>query len=918
MDSNMDFGFSSNSDNGNKEHQNRFIFSDDYYDSIASSESENPIKPVDAPVKFTGTGPSLMDIASNGQQKFSISETPSTTVSAPPSVYNANNFTTDNPNVSQASSFEQVVHNDYNSSTEDNQNVFDFFGHNAHTDLNEDKAIEEVAFDSVAVAQEDRTKKSFLNTLEDKLTNRRKNSAPSLEVVHVGNLSPIHQEEEENHLANEDLSSSLTPPQIQPDIQGQQDLSTQMDAQLQSQIPPSDKSQSLNSTEFQSQPISVTVTGVSTPEFNTAVSGLKQEYNLNESSSFADTATPDEKIEVPKTDTASSLPLTFKQNQEEEKAPMDFLLKKEDLPTIEKNVQYDQKNANILDFSSFRNADTPAQFITNQEPNIRVEADKNSFQQLVVPDFMSGTVKTDDLNIATGVNEELEKELMRQKQEEEEEKRKLLATQQGYDLYKKDEPKTELIYKAGGKSIIREKREKPKNTFSPTSISTSESSNSIPSVEKVQEEFQNDGQAKNATASNINTIDISSNSAIVDIDQQLKKNKTPSTDAESIQDLIEQIVGVPDLDSVVVPIDPKANPGVNFRMEPIKEEKEVEEEAPTNVYDEEKDNFDYDQSFTNVKVHLSELLPKLKEKATQEEKISILARYGEDFCAKEYITNPAIGRAEEIKQLILILLTPEKSGILVGKPGIGKTSIVEGLAYQLQRDNVPDALKGYCIVSVKTPSLLGTLPTGETRLQTLVDELKGLEKIILFIDEIHMLIGSTNESAMDFANMFKESLGRGSIKVIGATTTEEYERYILRDKAFVRRFQKVEVAEPDREMTIKILMGTLPKIEKTTGAKLKYTQFVQSEIMAFIVDITSEYKRIYGIGSRYPDICLTLLAQAFSQAVFANRKEVTIIDVRKAIENSKNIYPDVIKKELVRFDQKFKDIIQEEEGSKDN
>lgn len=918
MDSNMDFGFSSNSDNGNKEHQNRFIFSDDYYDSIASSESETPIKPVDAPVKFTGTGPSLMDIASNGQQKFSISETPSTTVSAPPSVYNANNFTTDNPNVSQASSFEQVVHNDYNSSTEDNQNVFDFFGHNAHTDLNEDKAIEEVAFDSVAVAQEDRTKKSFLNTLEDKLTNRRKNSAPSLEVVHVGNLSPIHQEEEENHLANEDLSSSLTLPQIQPDIQGQQDLSTQMDAQLQSQIPPSDESQSLNSTEFQSQPISVTVTGVSTPEFNTAVSGLKQEYNLNESSSFADTATPDEKIEVPKTDTASSLPLTFKQNQEEEKAPMDFLLKKEDLPTIEKNVQYDQKNANILDFSSFRNADTPAQFITNQEPNIRVEADKNSFQQLVVPDFMSGTVKTDDLNIATGVNEELEKELMRQKQEEEEEKRKLLATQQGYDLYKKDEPKTELIYKAGGKSIIREKREKPKNTFSPTSISTSESSNSIPSVEKVQEEFQNDGQAKNATASNINTTDISSNSAIVDIDQQLKKNKTPSTDAESIQDLIEQIVGVPDLDSVVVPIDPKANPGVNFRMEPIKEEKEVEEEAPTNVYDEEKDNFDYDQSFTNVKVHLSELLPKLKEKATQEGKISILARYGEDFCAKEYITNPAIGRAEEIKQLILILLTPEKSGILVGKPGIGKTSIVEGLAYQLQRDNVPDALKGYCIVSVKTPSLLGTLPTGETRLQTLVDELKGLEKIILFIDEIHMLIGSTNESEMDFANMFKESLGRGSIKVIGATTTEEYERYILRDKAFVRRFQKVEVAEPDREMTIKILMGTLPKIEKTTGAKLKYTQFVQSEIMAFIVDITSEYKRIYGIGSRYPDICLTLLAQAFSQAVFANRKEVTIIDVRKAIENSKNIYPDVIKKELVRFDQKFKDIIQEEEGSKDN
>ena len=85
--------------------------------------------------------------------------------------------------------------------------------------------------------------------------------------------------------------------------------------------------------------------------------------------------------------------------------------------------------------------------------------------------------------------------------------------------------------------------------------------------------------------------------------------------------------------------------------------------------------------------------------------------------------------------------------------------------------------------------------------------------------------------------------------------------------------------------------------------------------MAFITDITSEYKRIYGIGSRYPDICLTLLKQAFSQAMFENRKEVTIIDVRNAIENSTNIYPDVIRKELINFDIKFKKMIDEELGS---
>lgn len=322
----------------------------------------------------------------------------------------------------------------------------------------------------------------------------------------------------------------------------------------------------------------------------------------------------------------------------------------------------------------------------------------------------------------------------------------------------------------------------------------------------------------------------------------------------------------------------------------------------------------YEENLSDLPATKSTLLDELREKEHQTGKISILARYGEDFCSRDYITNPAIGRNEEIKQLILILLTPEKSGILVGKPGIGKTSIVEGLAYQLQRNNVPDALKGYRIVSVKTTSLLGTLPTGETRLQTLIDELKELDKIILFMDEIHMLMGATNESSLDFANMFKESLGRGSIKMIGATTNDEYERYVLRDKAFVRRFQRVDVEEPTRDQTIKILMGTLPKIEKNTGATLKYSNFVQSEIMAFIVDITTEYKRVYGIGSRYPDICLTLLAQAFSQAVFDNRKEVTIQDIRNAIENSKNIYPDVIRKELVNFDKKFNQLIKEEQN----
>ena len=292
-------------------------------------------------------------------------------------------------------------------------------------------------------------------------------------------------------------------------------------------------------------------------------------------------------------------------------------------------------------------------------------------------------------------------------------------------------------------------------------------------------------------------------------------------------------------------------------------------------------------------------------------RISMLENYGENFQEKDYITNPAIGRDDQIKQLILILLTPDKSAVLTGKPGVGKTATVEGLAYRIQKGEVPDILKGYQVIKLNTAALLGTDPiTGESKVQTLIDELKDKTKLILFIDEIHTLMGTKGE-ALDFANMFKPALDRGDIKVIGATTTEEYERYILRDKAFVRRFQKVELNEPTREENIQILIGTLPKIEVRTGAKLMYTPFIQKKIMEFITDITSEYKRIYEIGSRYPDVSLTIIQQAFSNALFDNRRDVNIIDIKKAIMSSKNIYPDVVKKSMPEFDTIFTDQIAE-------
>ena len=294
------------------------------------------------------------------------------------------------------------------------------------------------------------------------------------------------------------------------------------------------------------------------------------------------------------------------------------------------------------------------------------------------------------------------------------------------------------------------------------------------------------------------------------------------------------------------------------------------------------------------------------------EQISMLERYGENLTEKEYITDPAIARDNEIKQCILILLTPEKSALLVGKPGIGKTAIVEGLSYRIKNNMVPDALKGWSIIKINITSLIGSTQSAgqtENRIDLLVKELANKEKTIVFIDETHLLVN--REGGLDFANMLKAGLDRGTIKMIGATTTEEYETYILRDRAFLRRFQKVDVSEADAETCVKILMGTYPKLEKQLGVRIGYQPFIIQKIMAFIVEMTDEYKRVYEIGSRYPDVSLTIIQQAFSNALFDNRLDVNIIDIKRAIMSSKNIYPDVIRKSMPDFDRIFADQIAE-------
>ena len=296
-----------------------------------------------------------------------------------------------------------------------------------------------------------------------------------------------------------------------------------------------------------------------------------------------------------------------------------------------------------------------------------------------------------------------------------------------------------------------------------------------------------------------------------------------------------------------------------------------------------------------------------------EEILSMIDVYGVNLTDKEYITDPAIARDEEIKQCILTILTPEKSALLVGKAGIGKTAIVEGLAYRIKNNLVPDALKGYSVIKVNVASLIGsTTSENETRsrLDVLIKEIEQENKVILFIDETHLLINKSG--GIDFANLLKPSLDRGTIKMIGATTNEEYESYILKDRAFLRRFQKIEVLEADKPTTVKILMGTIPKLEQQTKVKIKYPPYIVEKFMTFIVDMTDEYKRIYEISSRYPDICLTVVANAFTYAMYENSHEVNVNHFFAAIKNCKSVYEDVLNKEIENFKITFKDILEEE------
>ena len=288
----------------------------------------------------------------------------------------------------------------------------------------------------------------------------------------------------------------------------------------------------------------------------------------------------------------------------------------------------------------------------------------------------------------------------------------------------------------------------------------------------------------------------------------------------------------------------------------------------------------------------------------------VLNKYGRDI-TKNVLDNkvdPVIGRDEEIRNVVRILSRKSKNNpVLIGEPGVGKTAIVEGLAQRIIKGDIPSSLKNKTIWELD----LGALVAGakyrgefEERLKAVLKEIKDSDgNIIMFIDEIHMIVGSGTDGAMDVSNMLKPMLARGEIHVIGATTLNEYRKYIEKDGALERRFQKVLVSEPNVTDTITILRGLKERFEIFHGVTIKDNALVSAATLSdrYITDRFLPDKAIDLVD----EACATIKIQLESMPVELDeltRKIMSLEIERQALKKEKD---DISKKRIDEIDEKL-------------
>lgn len=269
-----------------------------------------------------------------------------------------------------------------------------------------------------------------------------------------------------------------------------------------------------------------------------------------------------------------------------------------------------------------------------------------------------------------------------------------------------------------------------------------------------------------------------------------------------------------------------------------------------------------------------------QESASHNGDLGDLADFATDLneSAKQGKIDPVIGRDTEIQRVIQILSRRTKNNpVLIGEPGVGKTAIAEGLAQRIVSGNVPEILRNKRIISLSISSMLaGAKYRGEfeERLKKAIDEVQQHDDMIIFIDEIHTLVGAgATEGAMDAANILKPALARGEFQVIGATTLDEYKKHIEKDAALERRFQPIQVGEPNEEDALEILMGLRDRYEAFHKAK------ITDEALKAAVTLSSRY-----ITDRFlPDKAIDVVDEAASKVrmkVFSAAPDVKALEER--------------------------------------
>lgn len=286
-----------------------------------------------------------------------------------------------------------------------------------------------------------------------------------------------------------------------------------------------------------------------------------------------------------------------------------------------------------------------------------------------------------------------------------------------------------------------------------------------------------------------------------------------------------------------------------------------------------------------------------KDETYMQKEQSNLEKYGENLTNMFYLKDPSIGRDDIIRKIERILLYPErdKSIIITGPAGTGKTAVVKGLAYRIQKGIVPQALNDIKIISIDAPSIVsgckyvGTL---EEKLKGILDEASIDKNIIIFIDEVHQVMGAgrSEGNKVTIAEILKPYLDYGKVRIIGATTDEEYLENIESNTAFKSRLKRIKLEEPERDVIYEIINDLINAYNKISYSKVIMDEDEKDKIINFLIDATTTKSRTFNDRVNNPRLVLDIVKEAYAIAALNDRFEVTIDDFIEALNDEERIY----------------------------